>query len=125
MTKKKTEKPLPPIPELTPIKANQLMCADYLRSIAGMIERGQILAFDLSWSTTIRKPLGKHVFDAEYLIAPVESKFLKEAIQMQKQEEAQQAKGISFEDVTEQLQDHEPCPDDEKDDCALCNTKCS
>lgn len=113
-----------PIPELTVLKANQLMCADYLRTLAGMVERGQLQAFDVAWTDEIRKPLGKLVIGADVIIAPVEGKFLQQTLKLQ-QEQKEESTAISFEDITEQLKDHEPCPENERDHCAVCNTKCS
>ncbi len=95
-------------------KAHRAICADYLRQIAKLVDQGCISAFDLAWSTGVRKPVGKMVASASFLIGPVESDFLNQIAEVNRQ--------IPVLDVTKDLQDHEPCEDEE---CALCNTATS
>ena len=95
---------LPPIPELTIGRAHRLICADYLRAIAKLIEQNAIDAFELAWNTTQRKPQGKIIASADFLTGPVESQFLANVAAYQ----AEQAKKIDLVDITEELQENHP-----------------
>ncbi len=108
-----------PIPELTVIRANQLMCADNLRAVAKLIEAGSLTAFDIAWNSELHKPVGKMVIKADFLIAPVESQFMRE-VDIYKQ--AQENK-IQLQDLSQDLQNHEPCGENERDKCSICTTK--
>jgi len=89
---------LPDLKDLTKDQANRLICADYLRAVAGLIERGHVGAFELAWSNnTMHKPSGRVVMDSNFLIAPAEAEF------QAKIEEAKDK--ISFEDLSEKLKD--------------------
>lgn len=94
---------LPPIEELTTDQANRLICADYLRAIAQLIEKGALQAFDLSWAVSVAaKPIGKFVMNANFLMCTAEAEF------EQKIEEykAKQASKIQVEDHTEELKNN-------------------
>lgn len=96
---------LPPIEELTTDQANRLICADYLRTLATMIERGALQAFDLSWAARVAaKPIGKLVMDAGFLMCDAEKEF------EQKIEEykAKQAAKIQVEDCVQELKNTDP-----------------
>jgi len=95
---------LPPIPELTVGKAHRLICADYLRTMAKLIEQGAVEAFDFNWNTSFRKPIGKIVCSADFLTAPVESQFIANIAAY----EAERAKKIPVVDITEDLKENHP-----------------
>lgn len=114
-----------PITEWSVKEANRNMCADYLRTLAKLVEQGACEAFDIGWNLDIRKPEGKMVMGATWLTAPVEAQFL-DAVQAYR---AAQAQKIVVHDATEQikdaLQDHEPCEGEAKEQCRFCNDKLS
>lgn len=112
---------LPPITELTATRAHQLICADYLETMANLIRKGAVTGFEFMWNTQIEKPIGKYVGDSSMLIAPMESK-IQNAIADYR---AEQAKQISVTDLTEELKEHEPCQGKAAEECALCSTKLS
>ena len=94
---------LPPIEELTQDQVNKLVCADYIRTLADMIEKGALSAFDLQWSAKLsNKPVGRLVTDAAFIICDAEQE-LTEKIEKYK---AEQAKKISVQDMTEVLKDN-------------------
>jgi len=114
-----TERDLPPIPELTEKHANRIVCADYLRQVAMLIEQGAVTAFDFVWLSTQLKPQGKLVTNSTFLVGPSEAKLMRAVA------EHKAKSSIQVVDATEELKGHQPCSDEYKDQCALCNTKLS
>ncbi len=112
---------LPPIPELTVLRANQLMCADNLRAIAKLIEMGSVTAFDFAWSHDLRKPQGKLVVNSTFLIAPVEAQFMTDVAEYQKNQFEDK---IQLQDLSAELAEkHPPCDEEDRDDCSVCTRK--
>jgi hypothetical protein len=92
---------LPPIPDLTVNQAHRTICADYLRSVANMIERGQLTGFEFVWNTEIQKPIGKVLLTAETLVGPAESKILHAIADYR----AEQERKIPVTDISDQLKE--------------------
>lgn len=115
------EDELPPIEQLSVKQANRLVTADWLRSIAKLIQTGVIDSFECAWNFDLPKPIGRFTASCEMLSAPLEAK-LHEAVAVYKKEHLAV---IPVVDVTEQLKDHVPCEGDAKENCALCNTSLS
>lgn len=110
-TDKDTEQELPAIPDLTQDKLHRLMCADYLESVAGMIRRGQVNAFDLSWDLSTEQPVGRVEVDSSTLISPLKASLLQGIAQKR----AEMAQRIPVVDAT----GHERC---ENPSCMACNS---
>lgn len=108
---------LPPIPELTVGKAHRLICADYLRTLAKLIEQGGLEAFELAWNLSFRKPQGKVVTTADSLTGPVEAQFLANVRAYQEE----QARKVPVIDLTEEMKENHPeiVDPDNKDDSNL------
>jgi hypothetical protein len=102
-------------------RVNQLLCADYLRNIANLIEKGALSGFELTWGASLRKPQGRLVTAADFLICPMEVKF-DQAVEDYKAE--QERKNLVV-DATEHFKDHTPCPAEVADQCHICSTKLS
>jgi hypothetical protein len=99
------DKLLPPLTELTTDEAHRLICADYLRAIASLIERGACQAFEFSWTVkAMHKPAGRIVMDSNFLVSGAESELL------QKVEEA--SRKIQVEDLTDKLKSEDVNTDD-------------
>lgn len=111
------ENEVPNFLEMQQPQAHAVVCADYLRLLAHMIEQGQIAAFDISWSTQVAKPQGKMVMQSVALIGPME-------VALREQVEAHRQK-IQVEDLTEQLKNHPACPVEKQKDCPFCSVKLS
>ncbi len=91
---------LPPIEDLTQDEANRLICADYLRAIARLIEKGAVSAFDLSWAAKVAsKPVGRFVTDASFLMCAAEAELTLKV----EEYKTQQAKKIEVEDFSGKL----------------------
>lgn len=107
-------------PDFTKLPADQafrLTCADHLRMIAGLVEKGAVTAFDLAWSEEFPKATGKLLTNALAFVGPVEAEMIS---QVQKERER-----IQVEDLTEALKKHEACPIDKQANCTLCSIKLS
>ena len=112
--KNKPPESLPEIPNLTKEQLNRLLTADYLDAIAKLIRRGAVTGFDFAWDERYEKPLGNVVMTSTELVAPLETKLLKdiqEAMSTQKEQ-------IRFEDLTQTLREHGKCSDPK---CMACN----
>lgn len=83
----------------------------YLKAIADQIAAGAIDAFDLQWAhdAEIPKPLGKLVFDAQYITTPTPDS------RPRKLSEFQSA--IPVDDQTEALKNAKACEDPDCDNC--------
>lgn len=102
---------LPPIPELTVNQAHKAICADYLRSIAKMIEQDKITAFEFMWNLEIQKPVGRVSLNAEVLVGPMETRVLAAIAQHRREQEAK----IPVQDISKELQDRDIDPHNEND----------
>ena len=78
----------------------------WLSQLSRLIHDGEVDAFDLRWShdADLTKPLGRVVFDPQYIQAPLP-------------EQAPKRTPIPVEDLSEQLRDLKPCDDP---DCPNC-----
>jgi hypothetical protein len=113
--------PNTPIRDWKRKEANRKVAADFLRSLATLIEKEAVTAFDLSWSDEVLKPKGICAMAASAMTNPLEAEFMAE-VQKYRDELASK---ISVHDMIEDLKDHEPCSDEAKDSCMLCSTKLS
>lgn len=114
------EEKMSPIPNLTVRKANQLICADYLRQIAKLVEQGSITAFSIDWASDKPKPKGKLAVEAEFLTGPTEAEYLRNVAEIEAEEREKRAREI-FVDLSEDMKDHKPCNPDAAKDCAICS----
>lgn len=117
-------KPIGRLQDTTVHDIHRSVCSDYLRYLADLIENGKIVAFDIEWDLTSKKPVGKLAASTDVLKGPSEHE-LDTRITEYREEQVELAKAIAVVDVSQKLQDHEPCDDDEKEECPLCNTSLS
>lgn len=107
-------------PDFTKMNAQEafrLTCADYLRMLAGLIEKGSVTSFALTWTEDAPKPEGKLLTNALAFVSSAEATMLQ---QLQKERER-----IQVQDLTDALKNHEPCPKDKQAECPFCSVRLS
>ena len=93
--------------------ANQILCADYLRSIALLLEKGAIHSFDFIWTDNYHKPRGSVILDSQFLNSPMELSYLEEL----------KKETIPTTDLSDNYKDHKPCSAEYREKCWICSTK--
>jgi hypothetical protein len=109
----------PSVTQLTQSQAHRMITGDWLRAVAGMIERGAVSAFDIAWSEQLEKPKGRVVTTSDFLIAPVEARFHEEI------EKIKAEQNSILLDMTEELKSHDANDGEDHSECQLCSTKLS
>lgn len=74
----------------------RVICTDYLRTLADLIEAGAVTAFKLDWGKDLAKPVGNFVMTSSFLVTDSE-------IEIQDQideHHASQANKIEVQDLT-------------------------